>query len=720
MKKKVYKRNNQKLILEQESTDLEFHMKFQEFLKYKAASFILKEKKVKLYSAPETSDWKVSAEYIYLLDWHKYDQEEVTEYSFNVKRGQDQGQLRYQTPKYTAEQVRRIAVYEKYNRQALVGYAHRLGLRSGLGLELLGALIINKKFICNPQVARWTEDVLSEEAGLLNAECKPGNFGSVRFSNPARVVSSWRIKKIVKRLGDSQGNVNKQKFMFALTAMVRLAKLQCQIDQCGDRVMRIPTFPYWCYKSLKAMQTAFEGFSWLFYSYGWQTHENNRDRYRKHYEFTPSYVSVYPALGRATRLMRWGLMHEVRSLRVKSLNTKVANSLADKESISSKNFARYFLLEKGFLPYKVVLHDKMQNLSWEKGKTEGEIFTRDISYDESDMISDAYPFNSFPFDQFCTCIDHLLNVDHGEIYGAVRPMLNIVKLFPKMKKLKKFLASLGEVSIHDIGQVSLDNIAGLSLPKWQDKFIACPALLSHLGDLHRIEKEHPMFWKMKSESIVKILKGYRFEFHPSDHPRITEMLLTRHDVTSDYHRTAQSFWDRNYKKVNRFKSHESVPHVKISAGRYTWEKLEHDDPLQIIVGQLFNCCQHFSGAASSCVRHSVESPWSATFVLFDKEKPFSAFWCWRADDMKTLVIDSLEQLGEVLSDSRKKLFVDLCESFIGRLGIKRVVLSSTSYGVGSDFFGRNHESKHYSLYVKGDYTGYSDFHDSGYLMAKEE
>lgn len=80
----------------------------------------------------------------------------------------------------------------------------------------------------------------------------------------------------------------------------------------------------------------------------------------------------------------------------------------------------------------------------------------------------------------------------------------------------------------------------------------------------------------------------------------------------------------------------------INVDNITIRLLDANDPLQIIVGDLTNCCQRIGGMGEFCVIEGLINPYSG-FVVFERnEQVIAQAWVWLTADKQTLVLDNIE------------------------------------------------------------------------------
>lgn len=106
----------------------------------------------------------------------------------------------------------------------------------------------------------------------------------------------------------------------------------------------------------------------------------------------------------------------------------------------------------------------------------------------------------------------------------------------------------------------------------------------------------------------------------------------------------------NYGKVRVF---SSIPRVKQTVGRYTYEMLRLDDPLALAIGTLTDCCQKLHGAGESCMVHSMVDKNGRVFVIKNEQGNIeSQSWVWR--NKNVLCFDNIEIPDKAFTRATKK------------------------------------------------------------------
>lgn len=168
-----------------------------------------------------------------------------------------------------------------------------------------------------------------------------------------------------------------------------------------------------------------------------------------------------------------------------------------------------------------------------------------------------------------------------------------------------------------------------------------------------------------------------------------------------------NFAEKSFVRVNESKNFEMCPHVEISEGEYTLRKLDSTDTRQLTAGRLTDCCQHLNGAGAACARLAWTSGICAIYAAFKGERMVAQTFAWRAMD-GSLVFDSIEALRDVNRTAVLPLFSQCADAVLGRLGVIRVLVGVTNYGITSEFYDLYAESKTVRTPDCMTHLGYSD------------
>lgn len=136
-------------------------------------------------------------------------------------------------------------------------------------------------------------------------------------------------------------------------------------------------------------------------------------------------------------------------------------------------------------------------------------------------------------------------------------------------------------------------------------------------------------------------------------------------------------------KKNPPKNATMLPGVEVSEGEYTFRKLDDHDKVGPFLGLLTDCCQHLHNAGSSCAKAGWRDPESGFYVVEKNGNIVAQSWAWRGKGGE-LCFDSIEGLGQVNIEKIASLYQKAAKALLGKLGITRVTVGDTSYGLTED------------------------------------
>ena len=117
---------------------------------------------------------------------------------------------------------------------------------------------------------------------------------------------------------------------------------------------------------------------------------------------------------------------------------------------------------------------------------------------------------------------------------------------------------------------------------------------------------------------------------------------------------------------------------------YRLFQMDHDDLRVPGIGTLTDCCQHLTGAAASAARASYTHSDFAVWAVEKGDTIVAQSLIWRSGD--TLVLDSVEALtGHRNNTVIFDLFLKGIKTIEEKLGVNRVLVSTTKYGATREF-----------------------------------
>lgn len=264
----------------------------------------------------------------------------------------------------------------------------------------------------------------------------------------------------------------------------------------------------------------------------------------------------------------------------------------------------------------------------------------------------------------------LPNFNLVALFGSESEMLKFIHLqYPDTKSHKNISELYGYNIIHDLGQFSLPK--GEFSTAWKDFVMKYPEALKYSSNWINVEKELGRIPKSLTE-LRNTVAEFTFE---NVRNKACAVACFEAKVSQDTFEAYQRLYENT-------KVAESCPQVEVSLNGFTFRKLDYNDPKGALLGLFTNCCQHLNGAAASCARHGVQDESSAFYVVEKAGKIIAQSWAWRSKK-GDLVFDSIESLSSDYADAIAGLYQKASVKLLGRLGIKRVLVGYTSYGITS-------------------------------------
>ena len=154
----------------------------------------------------------------------------------------------------------------------------------------------------------------------------------------------------------------------------------------------------------------------------------------------------------------------------------------------------------------------------------------------------------------------------------------------------------------------------------------------------------------------------------------------------------------------------------------SYELLDKNNPLGVVLGNITNCCQVIDGAGQSCVEYGITKP-NSKFMTFNYNNTIiGQSWIWYDEESKTICLDNIEVptrfLGIVKNDKNisnsfiqclKRVAINFKEEMKNHnLEVEHVTIGQ-GYNDIKEVLNNNFQlsKEHYKL---NDYGGYSDAH----------
>ncbi|MFC0183385.1 hypothetical protein SAMN04515674_105335 [Pseudarcicella hirudinis] len=256
-------------------------------------------------------------------------------------------------------------------------------------------------------------------------------------------------------------------------------------------------------------------------------------------------------------------------------------------------------------------------------------------------------------------------ISHAQYFGDKLPKSGDLQSLVKYFSSQNY--SRPDIYIHDLGQFNLPK--QIFSPGWKDFVMKHLDALKFSGNWNNIEDKLGRLPKSMSE-----LREIASQFH---YDNVTNIACAQACFEL---RLDQSTFERYQTLYKSTKVAESCPDVRINNNDFVFRKLEYNDPKGALLGLYTNCCQHLHGAASDCAKHGVRDETSAFYVVEKAGKIIAQSWAWRSKK-GDLVFDSIESLSMDYSESIAYLYKEASKLLLGKLGINRVLVGDTGYGI---------------------------------------
>jgi len=267
--------------------------------------------------------------------------------------------------------------------------------------------------------------------------------------------------------------------------------------------------------------------------------------------------------------------------------------------------------------------------------------------------------------------------------GLRQPAMNLARLFGRLGEVQRYAAlkgvGLDTLGIHDLGQFALP-FGRFDAQGWRRLVFKYPTeTLARSAQWAEIERELG-----RAPATLVELRTVAAKLLYSGIETVTDLEV----ATVAAKAGLDQFRFEAYRSLMRgtLKEWEAVPAILVYGpdlgleGEWRLRQLPAWDPLGPMLGVVTNCCQHLHGAAASCARAGVQSPYTAFWVVEYRGQVVAQAWVWRSKGDQ-LVLDSVEGLDTAYVEGVAKLLRAAALQAIGRLGITGVRLGHTSYGL---------------------------------------
>jgi hypothetical protein len=257
-----------------------------------------------------------------------------------------------------------------------------------------------------------------------------------------------------------------------------------------------------------------------------------------------------------------------------------------------------------------------------------------------------------------------LTKEYGNTSDMMLPIFNICCLTGSYAEAIKFV---GKGDIHDVGQ--FDTPTGSK--DWKGFVFKYPKAVQYSSLFGYIEQtlgRIPTTLKECSNTAAL----YLYDGVNASNEEVA-IICSKFSLDQDK-------FEQYSRVLDSVKTSESCPHVDITIGSYRLYKLRYNDPRGLFLGHYTNCCQHLGSAGAACALHGWSQSSSAFYVVEYKGEIVTQSWAWRSKE-SDLVFDSIEGLSGYDIDIISRLFLKASNMMLGKLGIERVMVGITSYGL---------------------------------------
>lgn len=251
------------------------------------------------------------------------------------------------------------------------------------------------------------------------------------------------------------------------------------------------------------------------------------------------------------------------------------------------------------------------------------------------------------------------------------PSLIMFHLFETKERVKAFMDRSGK-DLHDAGQLRLP-APGKEWNKkaWADLCLKATTAIDYLSLADEIEAKLgrvPQTKQELEETVNEMSMG-------SENNLKTTLLLNKvflsDDEVSEYLEVME----------NTPSNEKCFPELGVlEEGEYTVKLLQAGDSQLLTAGLLTDCCQHLSGAGSDCALKVWKEPTATILAIYKGVRMVGQAYVWLSKSKDSVVIDSLETLG----NANRKLIAELVYRFTNRFtennSFMTVYVGENSYG----------------------------------------
>ncbi len=227
------------------------------------------------------------------------------------------------------------------------------------------------------------------------------------------------------------------------------------------------------------------------------------------------------------------------------------------------------------------------------------------------------------------------------------------------------------ISIHD-SYVNANNLlATTNRVAWTAFLTQFPEERWHIGYFTSFERKFGRVPSGKREFVEFVSLQHYQNVEDETVAAIAAKLKVGQDDFKDY----QEFFKNHPEKTATM-----LPSIEVSKNNYVFRKLDDHDKVGPFLGLLTDCCQHLHNAGSSCAEAGWRDSESGFYIVEKDGDVVAQSWAWRGKQGE-LCFDSIEGLGNINTNVVASLYHRAATELLGKLGISKVTVGNTSYGI---------------------------------------
>ncbi len=176
--------------------------------------------------------------------------------------------------------------------------------------------------------------------------------------------------------------------------------------------------------------------------------------------------------------------------------------------------------------------------------------------------------------------------------------------------------------------------------------------------------------ELSLDNILQILAEQKYENVREGNERLADISANA-GVDKGYFDSAQKVYE-----ITKKREGSTLPQVKVQKSKYRGRMLRADDPLNIVIGDITDCCQKLGDVGEGTMIHAATEKNGAIFVVeeLDEEgnvvRPVAQSWTWRNNGR--ICYDNIEIRKETLEGLDKEAEKEIMDIYIeaGRRAIE--------------------------------------------------